>query len=97
MALLANGLPRPTISKESLRNKITPSMTLVFQSLHNAAKASEKDEFTMPELNVGTELTEDEMTFRAQPDDDFSVGRGIFGDAESGRMPRIVMLPIIAI
>ncbi|XP_057378087.1 uncharacterized protein LOC130700093 [Daphnia carinata] len=99
MALLANGLPRPTISKESLRNKITPSMTLVFQSLHDAAtiKASEKDgdepHFTMPELNVGTEFTE----FRDKPEDDFSVARGIFGDTESGRMPRIVIMPIIAI
>ncbi|KAK4012539.1 hypothetical protein OUZ56_024778 [Daphnia magna] len=101
MALLANGLPRPTISKESLRNKITPSMTLVFQSLHNAAtiKASEQDgpHFVMPELNVGNEFAEDEMTFRVKPEDDFSLDRGIFGDTESGRMPRIVVMPIIAI
>lgn len=51
----------------------------------------------MPELNVGNEFAEDEMTFRAKPEDDFSLDRGIFGDTESGRMPRIVVMPIIAI
>jgi hypothetical protein len=40
MALLAaHGLPSPAITKESLRSKLTPSMTLVFQSLHKAAAA----------------------------------------------------------
>jgi hypothetical protein len=42
--LAAHGLASPAITKESLRSKLTPSMTLVFQSLHKAAAAIKDSE-----------------------------------------------------
>lgn len=54
--------------------------------------------FKMPQLDIGTEITKDsQMMSPVKQDDDWSVTKGIFGDTESGRMPRIVMMPIIAI
>jgi len=56
MALLAaHGLAGPAITKESLRSKLTPSMTLVFQSLHKAAAAikdSEKVKIINQDRNI---------------------------------------------